>query len=277
MGKLSMSFLTSLSLSFNNLMTKKGRTLLTAFAGSIGIIGIALILALSTGVNSYIENIQKDTMTSYPISIDAKSIDLSDMMGSGMDMNSDNEKSNHDKNKVYSNGTQIEAASKMATSFTENNLTPFKKYLDDPNSEIHKYVGDVGILYSYDVSTLTVGNNSKLGAMNSMMEARNSMVGSSLSTSNDTFQQLMPGNNNELVSDVIKDSYEMVHGSWPKSEKDVVLVLNKNNEIPLTALYALGMLPSEDYQKLMDSVESDSDFKAKEYDFEYKDLMKQIC
>ncbi|MFR1850437.1 MAG: ATP-binding cassette domain-containing protein [Clostridium sp.] len=293
MGKLSMSFLTSLSLSFNNLMTKKGRTLLTAFAGSIGIIGIALILALSTGVNSYIENIQKDTMTSYPISIDAKSIDLSDMMGSGMDMNSDNEKSNHDKNKVYSNGTQIEAASKMATSFTENNLTPFKKYLDDPNSEIHKYVGDVGILYSYDVkfdafaydknntlvntdgSTLTVGNNSKLGAMNSMMEARNSMVGSSLSTSNDTFQQLMPGNNNELVSDVIKDSYEMVHGSWPKSEKDVVLVLNKNNEIPLTALYALGMLPSEDYQKLMDSVESDSDFKAKEYDFEYKDLMKQ--
>ena len=91
MGKLSMSFLTSLSLSFNNLMTKKGRTLLTAFAGSIGIIGIALILALSTGVNSYIENIQKDTMTSYPISIDAKSIDLSDMMGSGMDMNSDNE------------------------------------------------------------------------------------------------------------------------------------------------------------------------------------------
>ena len=97
MGKLSMSFLTSLSLSFNNLMTKKGRTLLTAFAGSIGIIGIALILALSTGVNSYIENIQKDTMTSYPISIDAKSIDLSDMMGSGMDMNSDNEKSNHDK------------------------------------------------------------------------------------------------------------------------------------------------------------------------------------
>ena len=293
MGKLSMSFLTSLSLSFNNLMTKKTRTLLTAFAGSIGIIGIALILALSTGVNSYIENIQKDTMTSYPISIDAKSFDLSDIMGSGMDSNSENDKVNHDKNKVYSNGTQIETASKMATSITENNLTPFKKYLDNPNSEIHKYVGDVGIVYSYDVkfdafaydkngalvntdgSTLSVGNNSNLNAMNSMMEARNSMVGSSLSVSNDTFQQLMPGKNNELVSDVVKDSYEMVHGSWPKSENDVVLVLNKNNEIPLTALYALGLLPSEDYQDLMNSVENDNNFKAKQYDFDYDKIMEQ--
>ena len=293
MGKLSMSFLTSLSLSFNNLMTKKTRTLLTAFAGSIGIIGIALILALSTGVNSYIENIQKDTMTSYPISIDAKSFDLSDIMGSGMDPNSENDKVNHDKNKVYSNGTQIETASKMATSITENNLTPFKKYLDNPNSEIHKYVGDVGIVYSYDVkfdafaydkngtlvntdgSTLSVGNNSNLNAMNSMMEARNSMVGSSLSVSNDTFQQLMPGKNNELVSDVVKDSYEMVHGSWPKSENDVVLVLNKNNEIPLTALYALGLLPSEDYQDLMNSVENDDNFKAKQYDFDYDKIMEQ--
>lgn len=293
MGKLSMSFLTSLSLSFNNLMTKKTRTLLTAFAGSIGIIGIALILALSTGVNSYIENIQKDTMTSYPISIDAKSFDLSDIMGSGMDPNSENDKVNHDKDKVYSNGTQIETASKMATSITENNLTPFKKYLDNPNSEIHKYVGDVGIVYSYDVkfdafaydkngtlvntdgSTLSVGNNSNLNAMNSMMEARNSMVGSSLSVSNDTFQQLMPGKNNELVSDVVKDSYEMVHGNWPKSENDVVLVLNKNNEIPLTALYALGLLPSEDYQDLMNSVENDDNFKAKQYDFDYDKIMEQ--
>ncbi|ETI98415.1 ABC transporter ATP-binding protein/permease [Veillonella dispar] len=293
MGKLSMSFLTSLSLSFNNLMTKKTRTLLTAFAGSIGIIGIALILALSTGVNSYIENIQKDTMTSYPISIDAKSFDLSDIMGSGMNPNSENDKVNHDKNKVYSNGTQIETASKMATSITENNLTPFKKYLDNPNSEIHKYVGDVGIVYSYDVkfdafaydkngtlvntdgSTLSVGNNSNLNAMNSMMEARNSMVGNSLSVSNDTFKQLMPGKNNELVSDVVKDSYEMVHGNWPKSENDVVLVLNKNNEIPLTALYALGLLPSEDYQDLMNSVENDDNFKAKQYDFDYDKIMEQ--
>lgn len=101
------------------------------------------------------------------------------------------------------------------------------------------------------------------------------MVGSSLSVSNDTFQQLMPGKNNELVSDVVKDSYEMVHGSWPKSENDVVLVLNKNNEIPLTALYALGLLPSEDYQDLMNSVENDDNFKAKQYDFDYDKIMEQ--
>lgn len=293
MGKLSMSFLTSLSLSFNNLMTKKTRTLLTAFAGSIGIIGIALILALSTGVNTYIENIQKDTMTSYPISIDAKSIDLSDFMGSGMEADP-NKEIDHKKDKVYSNGTQVEAASKMATSITENNLTPFKKYLDDSKSEIHKYVGDVGIVYSYDVnfdayaydendeivntdgSSLSVGsNNSTLSSMTSIMDTRNSMVGSSLSTTTNTFQQLMPGKDDELVSDVVKDNYNMVYGNWPKSENDVVLVLDKNNEISLTALYALGLLPSEDYQDLMDSVENDKDFKAEQYNFDYDNITKQ--
>lgn len=294
MGKLSMSFLTSLSLSFNNLMTKKARTLLTAFAGSIGIIGIALILALSTGVNTYIENIQKDTMTSYPISIDAKSIDLSDLMGSGMDSDPKTKEINHKKDKVYSNGTQVEAASKMATSITENNLTPFKKYLDNPKSEIHKYVGDVGIVYSYDVnfdayaydendeivntdgSSLSIGNkNSTLNSMTSMMEARNSMVGSSMATTTDTFQQLMPGKDDDLVSDVVKDNYDMIYGNWPKSETDVVLILDQNNEISLTALYALGLLPSEDYETLMDSVENDKDFKAKQYDFDYKKITEQ--
>lgn len=293
MGKLSMSFLTSLSLSFNNLMTKKARTLLTAFAGSIGIIGIALILALSTGVNTYIENIQKDTMTSYPIIIDATSIDLSDLMGSGMEADP-NREVDHKKDKVYSNGTQVEAASKMATSITENNLTPFKKYLDNPKSEIHKYIGDVGIVYSYDVnfdayaydendeivntdgSSLSIGsNNSTLNSMTSMMDARNSMVGSSISSTTNTFQQLMPGKNDELVSNVVKDNYDMVYGNWPKSENDVILVLDKNNEISLTALYALGLLPSEGYQDLMNSVENDKDFKAEQYKFDYNKITKQ--
>ena len=137
MGKSSMSFGTALSLSFQNLRTKKGRTFLTSFAGSIGIIGIALILSLSNGVNTYITDIQKSTMTSYPISIESQSFDLSSVMESGQNISS-SEKADHDLDAVYSNGTELEMASSVTSSITENNLTEFKKYLDDTDSEIHQ-------------------------------------------------------------------------------------------------------------------------------------------
>ena len=137
MGKSSMSFGTALSLSFQNLRTKKGRTFLTSFAGSIGIIGIALILSLSNGVNTYITDIQKSTMTSYPISIESQ-IDIRiGVMESGQNISS-SEKADHDLDAVYSNGTELEMASSVTSSITENNLTEFKKYLDDTDSEIHQ-------------------------------------------------------------------------------------------------------------------------------------------
>lgn len=150
MGKSSMSFLTSLSLSFNNLRTKKGRTILTSFAGSIGIIGIALILSLSTGVNMYIDNIQKSTMASYPIQIQAQSFDLSSMMEAGQNAHKAAENVDHDMDNVYSNTTSLEMAANVSTAISENNLTAFKKYLDDPESKIHEYIGENGISYSYD-------------------------------------------------------------------------------------------------------------------------------
>ena len=124
MGKSSMSFATSLSLSFNNLKTKKGRTLLTSFAGSIGIIGIALILSISTGVNNYIQNIQKETMTSYPITIDAQTIDLGSIMADGQAATV-NREADHGLDAVYSNDMEFEMASSMTTNITENNLTAF--------------------------------------------------------------------------------------------------------------------------------------------------------
>ena len=128
MGKASMSFLTSLSLSFNNLRTKKARTLLTSFAGSIGIIGIALILSLSTGVNQYIENIQKDTMTSYPVTIDAQSMDLSSMLAAGRESSSN--ELTHELDGVYSNNSDVEMAASSSMSIKSNNLTSFKEYLE---------------------------------------------------------------------------------------------------------------------------------------------------
>ena len=139
MGKASMSFGTSLSLSFHNLRTKKGRTFLTAFAGSIVIIGIALNLSLSNGVNTYIEDIQKSTMTSYPISITAQTFDMSSMLEAGP--RTDNEEAAHGLDAVYSNGKGLEMVSSMTTSITENNLTKFKQYLDDPDSGVNQYVG----------------------------------------------------------------------------------------------------------------------------------------
>ena len=149
MGKASMSILTALSLSFNNLRTKKGRTFLTAFAGSIGIIGIALILSFSNGVNTYITDIQKSTMTSYPISIEAQTIDLTSIMQKGQSSMKDSDVT-HELDGVYSNGTDIEMASSITTSFTKNNLTEFKKYLDNPDSEIRKHIRENGIVYSYN-------------------------------------------------------------------------------------------------------------------------------
>ena len=150
MGKTSMSFLTALSLSFNNLRTKKGRTILTAFAGSIGIIGIALILSLSNGVNNYITKVQKDTMTSYPIEIEAQAIDLASMIE--IDRNAGAKTTPvHESDGIYVDNSTFEQVSTIRTSIKHNNLTEFKKYLDDPQSEIHKYIGENGIIYSYYV------------------------------------------------------------------------------------------------------------------------------
>lgn len=151
MGRASMSFVTSLALSFNNLKTKKARTLLTSFAGSIGIIGIALILSVSTGVNAYISDIQRDTMTAYPITIDSQTFDLSSMMGGQMGGDDGYGGKTHRTDGIYPDDRSVKQASSLTSSITENNLTRFKKYLDNSKSEIHQYVGSAGIQYTYDV------------------------------------------------------------------------------------------------------------------------------
>ena len=151
MGRASMSFATSLALSFNNLKTKKARTLLTSFAGSIGIIGIALILSVSTGVNTYISDIQRDTMTAYPITVDSQTFDLSSMMGGQMGGDGGYGGKTHKTDGIYPDDRSVKQASSLTSSITENNLTRFKKYLDNSKSEIHQYVGSTGIQYTYDV------------------------------------------------------------------------------------------------------------------------------
>ena len=285
MGKASMSFLTALSLSFNNLRTKKARTLLTSFAGSIGIIGIALILALSTGVNTYITDIQKSTMTSYPITIEAQAIDLSGMLEMGQESaGRPQDELDHDLDGVYSNGTMMEMASTMISSITENNLTEFKKYLDDPYSKIHEHVGENGIVYSYatkfdvftydpdgalvntDGSTLTGGSGGMMGGMMGNMMPN---------ASNNHFSQLMPGANNELISPAVEESYEVLYGTWPQAYDEIVLVLNRNNEIAAGTLYELGLLPSAEYKDLMAQINNGQEVVLETQMWTYEELCQK--
>ncbi|MGN1132470.1 MAG: ABC transporter ATP-binding protein, partial [Ruminococcus sp.] len=300
MGKSSMSFFTSIALSFNNLRTKKGRTLLTSFAGSIGIIGIALILALSNGVNTYIEDVQKDTMTSYPITINAQSMDLTSVMNDGQQTATNKENVDHKLDKVYTNGADLEMTSSVTNSITKNNLTKFKKYIDDKDSEINQYIGENGVVYSYDTSfgvysydpngelvnsdgsTLTTEKDksssmygmtqmSNMGSSMSDMSGMSSMMGGN----NNNFEEMMPGNNGELVSQAIKENYDLVYGSYPEKYDEVVLVLDTNNEIRSTVLYKLGLLPTDEYREYMDEIEDGKKVKVKDTNWSYEDACKQ--
>ena len=289
LGKASMSIFTALSLSYNNLKTKKARTILTSFAGSIGIIGIALILALSTGVNTYISDIQKSTMTSYPVSIEAQTIDLSTIMAENAQVASDVDV-DHDKKAIYSNGKMLEMASNVTTNITKNNLTEFKKYLDNKNSDINKYVGENGIVYSYDArfgvytydkngdfvntdgSTLSK-DKTTLNAMSGNMMTDMSNISSSMGNRGN-FEELTPGKD-KLISNAVTENYELIHGDWPKEYNEVVFVLDKNNEISATVLYQLGILPSKEYRKLEKKIEKGKEFTLETKKWSYEDFCKQ--
>ena len=308
MGRASMSFVTSLALSFNNLKTKKARTLLTSFAGSIGIIGIALILSVSTGVNAYISDIQRDTMTAYPITIDSQTFDLSSMMGGQMGGDDGYGGKTHRTDGIYPDDRSVKQASSLTGSITENNLTRFKKYLDNSKSEIHQYVGSAGIQYTYDVKfsvfdhdpdgTLVNADGVTIGAsdstsMASQMASTSSsgMSGTSSITSQqmsmltgktdenaapDSFNEIMPGaDDSKLVGKVITDNYQVVNGSWPKSKDEVVLVLDDNNSVPLTTLYELGLLPASDYHEMMSKLNAGDKVSTPQDKIDYAKALDQ--
>ncbi len=296
--KISMSFLTALSLSFNNLRTKKGRTILTSFAGSIGIIGIALILALSTGMSSYITDIQKETMTSYPLTISSETIDMTSMMEKDQKLTNemmDNKVSKKKERKgVYADYTNLEMSEMITSSLVENNLTEFKKYLDDPDSEISKYIGENGIIYNYDVNFSVYSHDSDGNlidsnadtsdasssdtSMGSMIDFRNQMIStamgsaSSKSTGAENFSELMVGINGKTVSSVITDSYDVLYGSWPEKYDEVVLVLNRNNSISAETLYQLGLITNDQYKEASEKIKNGED--ADEISFDYEEICK---
>lgn len=283
--KISMSFFTALSLSFNNLGTKKGRTLLTSFAGSIGIIGIALILALSTGMNAYIESVQKETMTSYPITISSETIDMSGIMGVRGEiidsMKGDNTNSSRDG--IFADYTALKTTQQISTSIVKNNLTSFKKYLDDENSEIHQYLGENGIVYTYNVKFGVYSYNKDGEFVNSDVEldtkqtvgGASTILGSlnglgSASSTGANFSELMPGANGVVVSQVITDSYDVLYGAWPQNYNEVVIVADQNNGISAGTLYQLGLITKQQYDSAVDKIKNGKD--ADEIALSYADI-----
>ena len=282
MGRSSMSPLTSLGLSFNNLRTKKGRTLLTSFAGSIGIIGIAMILSLSNGVNNYISDVQKSTMASYPISIEAQTFDMSAVIeNTPMGRQSEEEKT-HDMDGVYVDNSDFEDRAAMTMSLTKNNLTAFKKYLDDKDSEINKFVGENGIVYSYDTKfgVFTYDENGEfVNTDGSTLSSRKAtplegrdvmgMMGGAYASD---FSQLIAGTDGNQVSNVMTENYEVLYGKYPEKYDEVVLVLDENNEVSATVLYELGILPSQEYKDIMDQIDAGKEVKIESKKLDYADI-----
>lgn len=287
--KISMSFLTALSLSFNNLRTKKGRTLLTSFAGSIGIIGIALILALSTGMNAYISDVQKEAMASYPITISSQTVDVAGVMGARAEAvgerrgDDKSAESTTERTGVYADYSALKAENEMSKGVVKNNLTEFKKYLDDPNSEINAYLGENGIVYSYDISFSVYSHDSdgKLVDSNSDPDGKEEsgnktgilsrLTGSAESTgAAEDFSELIKGTNGEAVGKTVTDNYEAVYGSFPEKENEVALVLNRDNSLSAKTLFKLGIITQEQYNAASKKIENGEE--ADEFCFSYEEI-----
>ncbi len=278
-----MHFRTAAGLSLNNLMTKKTRTILTAFAGSIGIIGIALILSLSNGIQTYIDQVQEDTLSSYPITIEAESVDMTSMISSLMGSFNSSSDEPREPDRVYSSTVMYNLLNSMFNADVQtNNLTAFKEFLDAGGDGIADLAT---IRYGYDFDFLFYTQDSDGGIVKSdvtelMQEAMTTMYGGDYSSyfdsmgsmyeSMDVWEELLPGENGEAVADQVKSQYDLIYGAWPQQADEVILFVDENNEISDLMLYALGFISSQEMtqslQALMDGETVESETLSWSYD-----------
>ena len=275
-GKTSMSFLTALTLSLNNLMTKKGRTLLTSFAGSIGIIGIALILSLSNGVQNYITKVQEDTLSSYPLMIQESTIDVASMMESMMGI--EEEDTEYDKQKIYSKNIMTDMMSTVSSKVQNNNLEALKQHLDNEDTKIKE--NSSAIQYKYDIQLNVYKENTEDGIVqvnpSTVMEKlgmgnsnSNQMPIMSSFTTTDVWMELLDNQN------LMETQYDLLSGNWPKAYNEVVLIIGDNNKISDYTLYSLGLLNQDELEEKMKKVmngEKVEENEISEYNFE--DILK---
>lgn len=259
----SMSFLTALSLSWNNLLTKKGRTLMTAFAGSIGIIGIAAILSLANGVNSYIANVEEETLSEYPLSIENQGFDMTSLMTMGMGTQVGSSGSGNSQDAGQTDSSSGDAASgtvgesKMVTgmfgSIGSNDLASLKEYLDNGDSGIDQYVNSIE--YGYNITPQLFSSDTEDGVRQVNPDKSFSSIGFGSATSTNGIMSSMMSTNvfYEMPSDpdLYQDQYDVVAGTWPQRYNDIVLVLTPNGKVSDFMLYTMGL---RDHGELDDMV-----------------------
>ncbi|MBO5165279.1 MAG: ABC transporter ATP-binding protein/permease [Lachnospiraceae bacterium] len=296
--KPSMSFGTSFMLSLKNLFTKKGRTTLTAFAGSIGIIGIALILAISQGMTTYIDAVQESTLSSYPLTLEASTIELSSLMEAFMNVTAD--ENTHEKDAIYKKSALYDMLNAMnSIEESENDLKSFNEFLTGEVANADSALAQAvnGIQYTYNLDLLVYTENvdgniiysdteeilqdlmikyldidaSAMSTMNSM-SSMSPMASSSGSMGVTLWQELLPGTDGAPVNDLLLDQYEVVYGSWPNSYDEIVLVVDKNNELDDVTLYALGLLPDEEMDILADAALNGTMLDHKEMKWTYEEI-----
>lgn len=283
--KTSMSFFTALSLSLNNLMTKKGRTFMTVFAGSIGIIGIALILSLSNGITDYIDTVQKDTLSSYPISVNKQSMDMTDMIANMMSDKSDGvDYAQRDPDKIYSSNILTDMMSSMNEGVTFNNMKDFKTYVDNTDTFQDKNVVSA-VQYTYDMTMNIYKEDTSNGILqvnpSTIMSQMMAMMG--LTSSSDSGMSSitsMSGFNvwSEMLDNqtLLDSQYELLDPDtmrWPQAYDEVIIVVDKHNELSDIALYALGLRDSAELTKLMQALQRGETYEVEDSSYTYQDLM----
>ena len=280
-GKASMKFGTAVRLSLNNLMTKKGRTFLTAFAGSIGIIGIALILSLSHGMQSYIDRVEEDTLSSYPITIQESTIDMSSMMESMM---GSDEEVEHEDGKIYSREIVNEILETVSTKVQTNNLEAFKTFLESGESDIKNYTNSIQYGYDLDLNIYNQDENGDIQQVNpsivfnelgfgqmieAQQESSSMFSGGTTLTSTDVWTELL--DNQELL----ESQYDVLAGRWPTNYNEVVLIVDENNEISDYTLYSLGIKDISELSEAMDKIKNGEELEtsSETESYSYEDIL----
>lgn len=274
--KTSMSFLTAFSLSMNNLMTKKGRTFMTAFAGSIGIIGIALILSVSNGVQNYIDKVEEDTLSSYPVVIQENAVDMTAMMTAMM--GDSHEDGAHELDAVYSNDIMVDMILAMSTKIQKNDLYSFKQYLESDEAPLKGYVNDIKYSYNMDLnvykSDVSAGprrvNPSEL--LSNIFEGMGMEgAGANMMMNYNVWSEML-GNQT-----LLEDQYDVIAGRWPQAYNELVLVVDDNNEISDYVLYSLGLLDDRELIALMQNAfmqQSQQTDTVEQTRFSFEDILK---
>lgn len=273
--KVSMSFFTALSLSFKNLLTKKGRTFLTAFAGSIGIIGIALILSLSHGFQSYINKVQEDTISTYPITIENEGMDMSSLMESMMGQTEDDVE--HEPGRIYTNSIMGEMINTMFAGVKTNSLAELKAFFESEECEIDKYVTDIQYGYDMDLNIYVSDTSNGIIKVNpsTMMEDMMGMTSSAESSS----MMTSPYTNSNMWTQIIdnqellESQYDVIAGHWPENYNEVVLVATEDYEITDVTLYALGLKDSSELKDIMNKFMNGETIDTEETSYTYDELL----